>query len=163
MAGIELCRVYRGQAPVLFLTAGGTLPDKEEGFEAGADDYLAKPFQMEELAMRVRALLRRAPRLPEDILRGAEIVLDRQKVKVTKDGKEIFLSRTEFALLELLLSNQGNLLSQDQIMEAVWPQESERTSEALRTCLKKLRVKIDNPNEPSLITNVHGIGYRFEM
>lgn len=166
MAGIDLCRVYRrqgGQAPILFLTALDTLPDKEEGFGAGADDYLAKPFQMEELGMRVKALLRRAPKLPEEILSGNGISLDRKKVRVTKNNKEIFLSRTEFSLLELLMSNQGHLLSQEQIMEAVWPDESERTNDALRTCLKKLRAKVDSTDGPSVITNVHGIGYRFEI
>ena len=165
LTGLEICKHYRnagGTTPLLFLTGRDTLMDKEEGFVAGGDDYLTKPFQIRELTLRVQALLRRSQNTVLDIMRAGGLVLNSRDLRVTYEGKEIHLARMEFALLEFFMRSPGQLFTQDQILESVWTDESERSPEALRTCLKKLRRKIDGDRPNSFISNVHGIGYRFE-
>lgn len=165
LTGLEICKSYRrsgGATPVLFLTAKDTLMDKEEGFLAGGDDYLTKPFQIRELTLRVQALLRRSQKTVLEVMRSGGLVLNSRDLRVTYEGKEIYLARMEFALLELFMRSPGRLFTQDEILESVWTDENERSPEALRTCLKKLRRKIDGDRPNSFISNVHGIGYRFE-
>ncbi len=165
LSGLELCRAFRekgGQAPVLFLTGRGTIPDKEAGFDAGADDYLTKPFHMKELSARVKALLRRPAAFVDQVLKAGNLVLDRSTYQVTRSGEEVYLARMEFALLEFFMRHPNKVFSPEAILERVWSAESDRSPETLRTCLKKLRNKIDTQGQPSMIKNLHGVGYKFE-
>lgn len=165
MTGIDICKQYRGRggtAPVLFLTGRSSIDDKEAGLETGADDYLTKPFHVRELIARVRALLRRPAGLNDNILAAGDLLLDSKSFRVTKAGRELRLPRMEFALLEFFMRHQGQVFSSDALLERVWSSESERSPEGLRGCIKKLRDKIDDKNSPSHITNIHGVGYKFE-
>ena len=112
MDGIEVCKAYRqlgGETPILILTGRGTVPDKELGFDAGADDYLTKPFHLKELSARIRALMRRPKDFTGEVLNAGNIALDIGAHTVTKEGKEIHLPRMEFALLEFLMRHQGQV------------------------------------------------------
>jgi DNA-binding response OmpR family regulator len=163
ISGLELCHRYRawgGVAPILFLTGKRDTTDKITGFNAGADDYLTKPFSLAELAVRVRALVRRAPVTHATILRHAHVELDPAACKVTADGQTIKLVPTEFALLEFLLRNPGHVFSADALLDRVWPSRSDATYEAITTTVKRLRRKLDQPGAASIITTVHGRGYR---
>lgn len=165
MDGLEVCKQYRsigGQSPILMLTGRGTVPDKEVGFDAGADDYLTKPFHLKELSARVRALLRRPSTLSGEILRAGDIALDTQAHTVTKDGEEIHLPRMEFALLEFLMRHQGQVFSAEALLDRVWTADSDKSPETIRTSVKKLRSKIDSKDQQSLIKNVHGVGYKLD-
>lgn len=165
MDGIEVCKHYRaqgGQSPVLMLTGRGTVPDKEVGFDAGADDYLTKPFHLKELSARIRALLRRPNSLAGEVLEAGNIALDITAHKVTKAGEEIHLPRMEFALLEFLMRHRGQVFSAEALLDRVWTADSDKSPETIRTSVKKLRSKIDTKGEPSLIRNVHGVGYKLE-
>ncbi|HEY9787581.1 MAG TPA: response regulator transcription factor [Candidatus Obscuribacterales bacterium] len=163
--GIDVLRAYRekgGLAPVLILTGKGDLDDKEEGFDAGADDYVTKPVHLRELSARVKALLRRPREIVQEKLRFGSLELDPSAYRVTKDGKELRLAKMEFALLEFLMRHPGQVFSPSTLLERVWVSESERSPESLRTLIKKLRQKIDSPGQTSHIENVHGVGYRFQ-
>ncbi len=166
MNGLEVCKNYRqggGQAPILMLTGRGSIPDKESGLDAGADDYLTKPFHLKELSARVRALLRRPGQVAGNTLRAGNLVLDTTSYKVLKDGQEIHLPRMEFALLEFLMRHQGQVFSTEALLDRVWTSDSEKSPETIRTSVKKLRSKIDTDGQPSIIRNVHGVGYKLEV
>ncbi len=163
--GIELCKTYRsrgGRAPVLFLTARNTISDKEQGFLAGCDDYLTKPFHVRELSLRTQALLRRARTGDSDVLSVRDLQLNRRTHEVSRGEKPVALSRMEFALLEFLMRNPDQVFSAEAIVARVWPSDSERSPDTLRTAIKKLRDKIDSPGQASLIRNMHGIGYKLD-
>jgi DNA-binding response OmpR family regulator len=163
--GFDICKSYRqggGKAPVLFLTARSSIDDKEAGLEVGGDDYLTKPFHVRELLARVRALLRRPSSLNDNVLHAGNLILDSKSFRLTKGGRDVRLARMEFALLEFLMRNQGQVFSQEALLERVWSSDSERSSEGLRGCIKKLRDKIDDKDQASLITNIHGVGYKFD-
>ena len=165
MDGIEVCKAYRqlgGETPILILTGRGTVPDKELGFDAGADDYLTKPFHLKELSARIRALMRRPKDFTGEVLNAGNIALDIGAHTVTKEGKEIHLPRMEFALLEFLMRHQGQVFSAEALLDRVWTADSDKSPETIRTSVKKLRSKIDTKGEPSLIRNVHGVGYKLE-
>jgi DNA-binding response OmpR family regulator len=144
---------------VLFLTGRRELADKLEGLDAGADDYLTKPFDSRELKSRVRALLRRPTALVGDVLQVGPRELDPKDFKVTLSGQEIKLVPKEFALLEFLMRHPGELFGVDKLLDSVWPCQSDSTREALTTCIKRLRKKLDGDSESSYIRNVHGVGY----
>ncbi len=163
--GIEICQTFRsrgGQTPILFLTGKQAIPDKETGFSSGADDYLTKPFHLKELSMRLKALLRRAPTVSEDVLKMGSLQLNPETHQLLKNGKEVKLSPIEFALMEFFMRNPKTVFSTEAILERVWTAASERSPETLRTCFKRLRDKIDDKGKPSVIQNVHGVGYKFE-
>jgi OmpR-family two-component system manganese-sensing response regulator len=166
LSGLELCNEFRkrgGNTPILFLTGKRELINKEAGFEAGADDYLTKPFQVRELAMRVRALLRRPPSVFKgSTLTAKHVVLDPASAQVTSNGREVKLNPKEYALLEFLLRHPNQLFSAEALLDRVWKSSSESTTEAITTCIKRLRKKIDIDGQPSLITTIHGLGYRLE-
>jgi DNA-binding response OmpR family regulator len=162
LSGTELLRRFRargGVTPVLILTGRRSIQDKEEGFESGCDDYLTKPFQGKELSLRVKALLRRPPLANAGLLKHGNIELDPEKFQLRKSGQEIRLLPKEFALLEFLLRNPQKLFSPEELLKRVWSSDTEATSEALTTCIKRLRKKMDRPGESSVIRNVHGVGY----
>lgn len=153
-------REARVDTPVLILSARRELDERVEGLDAGADDYLGKPFGFSELLARVRALTRRRERtlLPE-VLRAGEVELDQAARAVTVAGAPVDLSPREYALLEYLLRNAGQVLSRDQILERVWGWEAEPEGNAVDLYVHYLRRKLDRGRTPSLIETVRGAGY----
>jgi DNA-binding response OmpR family regulator len=164
--GLNVCRALRDQGsaiPVLMLTARTSIDAKEAGLDAGADDYLTKPFQLRELSARIRALLRRPQTTPTNILQVGDVTLDRVTCVVTKAGQPIHLLPKEFALLELFMRNLGKVISIDSLLDRVWGTDSSVVPETVRTNIKTLRKKIDTPQaEASYIQTVHGQGYKME-
>lgn len=164
VSGLEILQNLRARGshtPVLMLTGKNQIIDKEQGFQSGADDYLTKPFHIKELCARIKALLRRPVQLAESDVTAGNLRIDMTHHKVTRDGKEIPLARLEFAVLEFLVRNRGQVFSNDVLLERVWPVDSERSPESVRTLIKKLRNKLD-AGGPSVIHNVHGVGYKFD-
>lgn len=165
ISGLEILREFRSTGaltPVLMLTGKKTISEKEQGLDSGADDYLTKPFHIKELAARVRALLRRAAGQPTNVLRIRDIVLEPDKFMATSNGKDLQLQRKEFALLEFLMRHPRQVFSTEALLERVWASETDAGPDAVRTCLKKLRAKIDTAGRQSIITTVHGVGYRLD-
>jgi DNA-binding response OmpR family regulator len=165
VSGLDICRQHRaqgGNTPIIMLTAMTTVTNKETGLDSGADDYLTKPFSVKELAARIRAVLRRPASAPSNILKARNLTLDPGKHKVTKDGAEIHLLPREFALLEFFMRHPEEVFSSDALLQRVWHYDSEATSEAVRTCLKRLRKKIDESDDEnaSIIETVPRVGYR---
>jgi len=156
--GLEVCRRLRAagdRTPVLMLTARDAVPDRVKGLDAGADDYLVKPFALEELGARLRALLRRHHPVGER-LRYAGLDLDPAGHTVARDGRNVELTRTEFLLLELLLRHPRQVLTRAQIFEHVWGYDFGPTSNSLEVYVGYLRRKL---GEPRLIQTVRGVGY----
>ena len=164
-SGTDLLRRLRQQhhkVPVLVLTARGELETKVENFEAGADDYLTKPFALPELMVRVRALLRRGPAVRDATLKLADLELDRLTRQVRRAGKRIELSPKEYSLLEYLLLNPGRVLSRSMIIDRVWDQSFEGFTNIVDVYVRQLRRKIDEGYEPRLIRTVRGLGYAID-
>ncbi len=164
LSGIDICRNLRDsgiQTPILMLTGKTAIKEKKLGLDTGADDYLTKPFNMEELSARVRALLRRPVALKKDTLQVRNIELDTVSGRVTKDGKQIHLLPKEFSLLQFFMRHPNEVFSAESILVRVWPTDSEATTQSLRPYINRLRGKIETPGEAPLICTVHGMGYRF--
>jgi two-component system, OmpR family, response regulator MprA len=164
--GITVCRRLRergSRVPVLMLTARETVGDRVAGLDAGADDYLAKPFALEELLARVRALLRRVSPAGEDVLRFADLELDVGTREVRRGGRPIELTRTEFHLLELLLRNPRQVLTRSLILERVWGYDFGPTSNSLDVYIGYLRRKTEADGEARLIHTVRGVGYALRL
>lgn len=163
MDGVEVCRRARergDRTPVLMLTARDAVSDRVEGLDAGADDYLVKPFALDELLARLRALLRRTVATPaEAILKFADMVLDLQTMDVRRGKRELELTRTEFRLLELFMRNPRVVLSRSRIFEEVWGYDFGASSNALEVYVSYLRRKLEADGEPRLIHTVRGVGY----
>jgi two-component system response regulator MprA len=165
--GLEVARRLRSTGddlPILVLTARDTVSDRVSGLDAGADDYLPKPFALEELLARLRALLRRA--IPEgqngqasEMLSFADLTLDPGTREVRRGGREISLTRTEFALLELFLSYPKHVLTRGRILEEVWGYDFPTSGNALEVYVGYLRRKTEAEGEPRLIHTVRGVGY----
>jgi two-component system, OmpR family, response regulator MprA len=161
VGGLDVCRSLRlrGDAvPVLVVTARDAVSDRVEGLDAGADDYLVKPFAVEELRARVRALLRRAG-AGNDELRFADLTLDPATREVSRAGRRLHLTRTEFNLLELFLRNPRQVLTRSQIYERVWGYDFGATSNALWVYIGYLRRKLEEKGESRLLHTVRGVGY----
>jgi two-component system, OmpR family, response regulator MprA len=165
VGGLDVCRTLRGRKdrlPILVLTARDEVGDRVAGLDAGADDYLTKPFALEELRARLRALLRRStPEENDELapLEYADLVLDPAAHTAHRGDRPMDLTRTEFALLELLMRNAGRPLPRETIMDRVWGWESEPTSNSLEVFVGYLRRKTEADGEPRLIHTVRGVGY----
>ncbi|HVV01847.1 MAG TPA: response regulator transcription factor [Verrucomicrobiae bacterium] len=162
MSGTELLRRFRakgGNAAVLVLTARDATQDKVENFEAGADDYLTKPFAFAELKVRIRALLRRQPAARSNILRVEDLEVDRLGQNVRRSGQRIDLTSKEYALLEYLASHPGRVLSRTMIIEHVWDESFEGLTNIVDVYVRHLRAKLDDPFPRKLIRTVRGVGY----
>ena len=159
---LRYIRMRRLDVPVLVLTARDQLETKIANFDAGADDYLTKPFSLAELTSRVRALLRRRSGINETVLHMADLELDRIGRRVRRGGRNIDLSPKEFALLEHLLLNAGRVLTRSMIIDGVWDQTFEGLTNIVDVYVRQLRRKIDDGREPKLIRTVRGIGYAID-
>ncbi len=148
--------------PVLFLTARDQVEDRVKGLELGADDYLVKPFAFSELLARVRTLLRRGKSKEPELLQIADLDLDLLRRRVTRAGKRIDLTAKEFALLELLLRRQGEVLPRSLIASQVWDMNFDSDTNVIEVAMRRLRAKIDDDFEPKLIRTVRGMGYVLE-
>lgn len=164
MSGLDVLNAYRdrgGRSRVLMLTAKTELTNKEKGFNAGADDYLTKPFTVKELALRIKALLRRPTDYVSDQIAVADLVLNTKTYHVTKGGNPVDLTRKEFALLELFMRYPNQVFSPDSILDRLWKSESDTSADSIKVWIKRLRSKIDD-DQTRLIKNVHGVGYKLE-
>lgn len=162
--GLELCAEFRksgGKTPVLMMTGKGEVNDKELGLDSGADDYVTKPFEMRELAARVRALLRRRViETKSSVITSANVSIDPTRHKAYVGGEEVKLLPKEFALLEFFMRNPAHVFSSEALMNQVWKSEADASDQVVRQCLMRLRKKIDRDGE--LIKTVHGVGYKWE-
>lgn len=165
LGGLEVCRQLRGTGddlPILVLTARDSVSERVAGLDAGADDYLPKPFALEELLARMRALLRRTK--PEDAaesmaMRFSDLTLDPVTREVNRGQRRISLTRTEFALLEMLIANPRRVLTRSRILEEVWGFDFPTSGNALEVYVGYLRRKTEADGEPRLIHTVRGVGY----
>ncbi len=166
LSGIEIIRGLRAAGsllPILVLTARGRWQDKVEGLEAGADDYLAKPFEMDELVARLRALLRRAQGAATQELRAGPVRLDRATQRVWVGERQVELTAFEFRLLEHLMTRRGRVLSKLELADYLYPQDEDRDSNVLEVLLGRLRRKLDPDGCLAPIETLRGRGYRFTL
>src|SRR5262245_33631839 len=163
LSGTEVLRQIRRadqRVPILMLTAKDAVSDKVEHLEAGADDYLTKPFAFAELMARVKALLRRGSVERPNVLRVADLDLDRLSQQVRRSGRRIDLTAKEFALLEYLMANAGRVLSRTMIIDHVWDQSFDGATNIVDVYVRHLRSKVDDGQEKRLIRTVRGVGYK---
>jgi two-component system, OmpR family, response regulator MprA len=165
VSGFEVCRLLRSRGertPVLMLTARDAVEDRVEGLDAGADDYLVKPFALTELLARVRALLRRGGESHDSddgTLRFADVTLDQDTMTATRNGQVLDLTRTEFLLLELFLRNPGRVLTRDIILDRVWGMDARTSSNGVEVYVGYLRKKLEALGGARLVHTVRGFGY----
>ncbi len=163
--GMEVCKRFRhngGATPILMLTAKSAIEDKEAGLDAGADDYLTKPFHLKELSARVRALLRRHSQPSSRELKVGELVLDTVARTVTFKGEEIHFVPREFSLLEFLMRHTNQVFSAEALLDRVWASDTMASPDTIRTYIKILRKKLGGEGKDSYIRTVHGVGYKLE-
>lgn len=163
MDGLTFCRKLRQEGekatPVLMLTARDTLGDKLEGFDAGADDYLVKPFELDELSARIQALVRRTDQTQKRLLRVGDLEMDLGKMQVKRSGRRIELNRACLKILTMLMQASPNVVSRKEIEHALWS-DMPPGSDALRSHIYTLRQAVDKPFKRHLIQTVHGLGYK---
>ena len=161
--GIELCKYARDKGfdgSIIMLTAKDSTADIIEGLDNGADDYIIKPFKMEELRARVRASLRRKNKIVEEEILVGSLKLNKNKRTVYIDNFEVDLTKNEFLLLEYLIQNKGQILTHDQILDYIWEVDDNANSNTLAALVRLVRKKIDMEDEPSFIQSVRGVGYK---
>ncbi|MBA3994337.1 MAG: DNA-binding response regulator [Cyanobacteria bacterium DS2.3.42] len=166
MTGPEVLKSMRGSGcatPVLMLTGKGNIADKTEGFDSGADDYLTKPFDLKEVGLRAKALLRRPQAMLTGTIDIGGISLDPHAHKVFLDGAEIQMLPKEFALLEFLMRHPGQIFSQEALLESVWKSESESSIHTVYVHVRNLRKKLSQDGKPHIIKTVHNMGYKLEL
>jgi DNA-binding response OmpR family regulator len=160
--GVDLCRELRAggrDLPILLLTARGAVSDRVGGLDAGADDYMAKPFATEELLARVRALGRRGPRWKDSKRTFGRLVVDLDRRSCTKDGATVPLTPREFDLVSLLAWRDGRVVPRDEVLETVWGDVTEGAARSLDVLVARLRRKLDDPEGPSYIRTIRQVGY----
>ncbi|HEY9718309.1 MAG TPA: response regulator transcription factor [Trichormus sp.] len=165
MTGLEICRNFRqmGKAePVLFLTGKTDISDKEQGLNSGADDYLTKPFDMRELIVRVRSLLRRPANYFNHLAKIGDVEIDLDARQLRQGEKSLHLQPRELALLEFFLRRPGQVLGSEALLSGVWGSDFDGSEVALRSCLAKLRKALASLGYDNVIETVHGFGYRFK-
>ena len=162
--GIEVCNRVRqfSDIPIIMLTAKDDVRDKVSGLDTGADDYLTKPFSIDELSARIKALLRRPKKIEQEVYKLDDLILDVGRHIATRGDKEIYLARKEFALLNYLLKNKGIVLSRSMIMEHVWDMSADPFSNTIESHIVSLRKKIDTPGKKKLIHTIQGRGYKID-
>lgn len=160
--GIDIVSAFRrkgGLTPILILTGKSSVQDKEKGLDVGADDYLTKPFHMQELGARVRALLRRPQSIVVEELKIGHLSLKTASRRVFLEGQEVKLQPMEVSVLEFFMRNPGRLYSPEKIIERVWETTTEVSLQAVYSCIKRLRRKLDRPGSESILRTVPGAGY----
>ena len=159
--GVEVCRRLRSgsDVPILMLTARDAVSDRVTGLDAGADDYLVKPFAYDELLARVRALLRRREAAARDVLRCGDLFMDVAAHEVRRGDRGVELTALQFELLEHLLRHQRQVLSRERLLEAVWGIESDAISNVVDVTVAALRARVEHEGEPRLLHTVRGVGY----
>lgn len=164
LSGIEICQKFRSQGgtvPILVLTARNRVGERRAGLDAGAEDYLCKPFDLEELSARVRALLRRSPNTENEKISLGPLTLDRRQCAVWKDGRNVPLKRMEFRLLELFMRRPNHVFSVEALVDQLWSSSTEATSGTVRTHIQRLRMALGSEDDPCPIETVQGQGYVF--
>ena len=164
-SGLSVLKSFRdagGKTPIIFLTGKDSVEDKMTGLDSGADDYLTKPFNVNELSARVRALLRRTPDMNENSLSYHDISMDISSRAVRCGDREVKLSAKEFALLEFLLRHPEQVFSAQNLVDRVWTSYSDVSPESVRTYVTRLRAKIDEKDKPSIIQSLYGAGYKLK-
>lgn len=160
--GMDVCRELRARlvhTPVIMLTARGVIENKIDGLDAGADDYLLKPFSLDELFARIRAVLRRRKVIEIPLLQVADVILDGKKHEVTRAGKEVSLTPKEYRILETLMRDKGQAVTRQVLIDEVWGPEFEETNNELNVHVRYLRRKIDLGRKNQLIRTLRGVGY----
>ncbi len=163
ISGLEILKEYRkeqGATPIIMLTGKTSVAEKETCFDAGADDYLTKPFSMKELSARLRALLRRPHAIISSILQTGDIQLDSTNRVVTKAGERKHLHPIDFALLEFFMRHPQCTFSAEALLQRVWHSDKDVTSDSLRCSIRRIRKALDAPTGDSLIENIPRVGYR---
>lgn len=168
LSGVELCHRYRtsgGNVPILMLTGKGTASDIVHGLDAGADDYLPKPFEMAPLLARVRALLRRPTEVKSSVLRAGVLEVDLSATTVKVNGNTVELTPKEFGLLEFLMRNREKVCSSETLIANVWSTEATTSVESIRAIVNRLRNKLEAADKAATgcIRSVYGMGYKFEL
>jgi DNA-binding response OmpR family regulator len=164
MDGLEVCSRVRSKSavPIIMLTAKDRIPDRVAGLDTGADDYLTKPFSIDELLARIRARLREK-HPTSNVLEAADLVMDRDRHEVTRSGKSIQLTAKEYALLEYLLLHRNKVHTRDELFNGVWGSDFLGDSNLIDVYIRYLRGKIDEDYEPKLIQTVRGVGYALKV
>ncbi|HEY9731526.1 MAG TPA: response regulator transcription factor [Drouetiella sp.] len=165
LSGIDVCRTFRqhgGNTPVLMLTGNRTINDKELGFEAGADDYLCKPFHFRELVLRVKAMIRRGEgqTAHNNVVCAGNLCLYVSEHRVTKNDIEVALLPKEYALIEFFLRHPNQVFSAEALMQRVWPSSTDSSPETIRSYITRLRSKLGSSKDDPIIATIHGVGYK---